>query len=323
MGFFKFFTFLAFLAAPAFSQESKEKDDYQGLSIEHAFRTLDGNLVICFASKSSFKNERPIPRWIDDNRCFFGTEESGFSQLSKLGGREQGSNFRFLFETSKGDNVSLNVNKNLGLFYIDCNKDPKVTKMAENWVTDSDPMIFQNEMGFTVDKAPKSNISVLDSKEIDKLNLVIRAKKAVLKPLPEIRRAEYLFKGKDGEFIYIDSAKYEPLNRSLRVFKGPAGELREIPVARNSNGSLRVDRVKDGGTTSIELEDESEIYISSKGDGKSAFFKFGDLKNPIQLEKMDPKIINEVKLPDYPVSTKLVTFCDEKVVEGDPPKKKH
>jgi hypothetical protein len=67
-------------------------------------------------------------------------------------------------------------------------------------------------------------------------------------PLPIIRKPEYLFRLKDGRFVYVSADKYRYSEESFKLFIGDGKVMHQVKITKP------VSRHQDGGTTTIETE---------------------------------------------------------------------
>jgi hypothetical protein len=125
---------------------------------------------------------------------------------------------------------------------------------------------------------------------------------ATVKPYPDARRPEYLFriKGRD-DYIYVDASRNNFRFDTMRFFAGKKGKLRQIKIKN-------VTRHSDGGTTLITLDSSDVLFAPVPVGGqlpKEPYFQTNGKKLPaerLDLKKFDLASIgvnmDEMKLGD-------------------------
>lgn len=110
-------------------------------------------------------------------------------------------------------------------------------------------------------------------------------------PLPLARRAEYLFRKKDGALIYVSSDKYNYSYESFKLFVGDGKTMREIPVQD-------VCRYRDGGTTYVKTGVGTLFSPSPMKSDPEVFPRWEEGEEQQELIRLEPKDCDIVETPD-------------------------
>ena len=206
-------------------------NDFSEVEIQHAFKDENGRKVLIFKYKSQIFKEKENPKFMGTNLAFF-CEEGACFQLQEKGsssrsGTKDYTNYhKFNFENPHGESVGeFSANWDKGEHFIRCGN-------------------------------TKRPIFPLSTEERRQLTESVRKGDLPLKPLPNVRQREYLFKMKrSGEYVYVDAPKYN-YSFDFRVFKGTPGNMRQLEVLQTPS------RKRDGGTTEI-VTGEGRIFSPS------------------------------------------------------------
>ena len=126
-------------------------------------------------------------------------------------------------------------------------------------------------------------ITMSDGKVFREINL--RKEDVRFHPFLLLRKPEYLFRTKHGQYIYVSADKLEYSYESFKLFYGVAGAMKQIPVTD-------VVRYRDGGTTYVKMAD-GDLYSPTPFNKKEKATWLGQ-----EVEKLDPKDFNITEVGD-------------------------
>lgn len=261
------------------------KTDSKDTEIESAFEDpVTGRLIIRFKFQDGMLNkDKANPDFFGNNFTFYGTEKNFFQLESDMSGPID--RFKMSFAD---DRVKRSAGDTGGDFYAGV--DPDDTS--------------KNSTNYTLvcgDKSRTVKYKRLSKERIAKLQEAIRAGKAPLNSLPtEDRKPQYVFKRADGTIIYVDAPKYNFSRKSLRLFVGKPGAMKEKKV-------ISVD-FRRGGTIFIKTEDGETLFFPGANDFKTPTWNGAGVES-LDAQGFDAASLEIKGVPSQ--ASELHTPCDK------------
>lgn len=257
----------------------------QDSEIEAAYQDKNGNLIVRFQYQSKSLSSPETPDLFGLNRTFYGNE-NGLYQLKGTGfsGRMPIYHFSFFDPSQK---------EQRGHFYARI--DPEDTTKETN----SNLIVCDNS---------ERDFSLVSEDLKSDLQQEIRDSQIPLNPLPrDARSSVYLFKSKTSDlYIYVDASKFNFSYESFRLFVGKLGEMKNLEITN-------VNRLRDGGTTHINLADGSKLFSpSALTQGKVATWT--SREGTLELEDLSTQSfeLETLGIKDVPSKDKLLkTPCED------------